>query len=253
MGELDSGEAAFTKSGSPVQIRRSDVPHHSSGPRQPRDEMSPSRPALMLAVLRTVSPVTDTTQENEPAEISRRRPMWLPLPVANGSSSELRFVTGARTAPRREVRGGFPSRQPAPTITERAIDDLAASPPARQAVREEPFSPARSQHSVAHSGAYSGEQAGALEPRGAIERLIEQTVRPVALPGLELRLASPERQTSADQSPSNDAEGRGSTPNAAPAPAPASPPQLDINAVADKVWQALQRRQRLERERRGLY
>jgi hypothetical protein len=38
-------------------------------------------------------------------------------------------------------------------------------------------------------------------------------------------------------------------------PVPASPPvpQLDINAIADKVSQTLQRRQQFERERRGLY
>ena len=36
-------------------------------------------------------------------------------------------------------------------------------------------------------------------------------------------------------------------------PVPAAPPPLDINAVADKVYHALQRRFQLERERRGLY
>ena len=35
--------------------------------------------------------------------------------------------------------------------------------------------------------------------------------------------------------------------------ASAPPPPLDINAVADRVYQTLQRRQQLERERRGLY
>jgi len=237
----DSDEADFTKSGSPVQVERSVAHHHSSAPRQPRGEMNLSRPALRLAVLRPISPITETARENEPAEISGRHPMWPSLPVANESGPELRLLTIARSASRREVRGGFPSRQPSLPVAERAIDDLAASPTARRAVREEQSSPAQSQ------------RADEPEPRGAIERLIEQTVRPVALPGLELRLAPPERQTSADHPPPNDAEGRGSAPNATPAPAPVSPPQLDINAVADKVWQTLQRRQRLERERRGLY
>src|SRR5262245_12251586 len=237
----ESGEAPFTKSGSLVQVQRSVANHHSYAPRQPRSEMNLSRPALRLAVLRPISPIAETARENEPAEISRTHPMWPPLPVGSGSAPELRLVTSARAAPRREVRGGFPSRQSSLPVTERAIDDLAASATARRAVREEQSSPAQSQ------------RADALEPPGAIERLIEQTVRPVALHGLELRLAPPEQKTSADHRPPNDAESRGSAPNAAPAPAPVSPPQLDINAVADKVWQTLQRRQRLERERRGLY
>jgi hypothetical protein len=34
---------------------------------------------------------------------------------------------------------------------------------------------------------------------------------------------------------------------------PSAPPPLDINAVAEKVYQTLQRRLQFERERRGLY
>ena len=37
------------------------------------------------------------------------------------------------------------------------------------------------------------------------------------------------------------------------APLSMAPPALDINAVADKVYQALVRRHRFEQERRGLY
>jgi hypothetical protein len=42
------------------------------------------------------------------------------------------------------------------------------------------------------------------------------------------------------------------SPVAPPSPT-APPPPLDINSVADKVYQALVRRHRFERERRGLF
>jgi hypothetical protein len=43
------------------------------------------------------------------------------------------------------------------------------------------------------------------------------------------------------------------SPVATPLPTAPPPPPLDINAVADKVYQALVRRHRFERERRGLF
>jgi hypothetical protein len=95
------------------------------------------------------------------------------------------------------------------------------------------------------------------ETQGVIEKLIERTVMPTALPGLELRLVSPEQQASAIHRPSDTAErsqptANGSTPPM-PVPAALPTPQLDVNAIADKVYQKLQRRHQLERERRGLY
>jgi hypothetical protein len=95
------------------------------------------------------------------------------------------------------------------------------------------------------------------EAHGAIEKLIERTVLPVPLPGLELRLVSPEKQSSSIDRASDATDGRppkadvSTPPTSVPASSPM--PQLDINRVADKVYQTLQRRQLLERERRGLY
>lgn len=92
-------------------------------------------------------------------------------------------------------------------------------------------------------------------PSGAIERLIERTMVPVPLPGLKLRLVAPEELTVAGERrvPAEDSrppalDGTGPTPAGS-----APPPELDINAVADRVYQTLERRQQLERERRGLY
>jgi hypothetical protein len=79
---------------------------------------------------------------------------------------------------------------------------------------------------------------------------------PVALPQLQVRMLNPDEAASATQRSANRAaEGGRSTSEAPRAQAlpPTAPPPLDINAVADKVYQALQRRHQLERERRGLY
>jgi len=96
------------------------------------------------------------------------------------------------------------------------------------------------------------------EVKGAIEKLIERTVEPVALPGLELRPVPPEMQSFAGRQQTHETtedrrpETHPST-AARPGPIPVPAPPLDINAVADKVYQTLVRRQQAERERRGLY
>ena len=94
------------------------------------------------------------------------------------------------------------------------------------------------------------------EPAGVIERLINQTVAPVALPGIQLRLLTPDAAEAASKaSTPNTPQGGRSTAEKPKEPAPisATPPPLDIDAVANKVYQTLQRRHRLEQERRGLY
>jgi hypothetical protein len=97
------------------------------------------------------------------------------------------------------------------------------------------------------------------EPQGAIERLIERTVMPALLPGLELRMIDPEEHSSradweakADSRQQRNENTQADGQTVAPVPSPPAPP-LNINEVADKVYQTLMRRQQLERERKGLY
>jgi hypothetical protein len=95
------------------------------------------------------------------------------------------------------------------------------------------------------------------DAQGAIVKLIEQTVQPGTLPGLELRLVSPDKQPSGSRRLAEVAQDARQTtaavPLQPPAPAAPSPPVLDINAISAKVYDRLLRRQQLERERRGLY
>ncbi len=88
----------------------------------------------------------------------------------------------------------------------------------------------------------------------AIERLLEQTRKPAPLPGLEIRLVRRSEPEEGDQRRPADARDR-VRPNPPASPPPTTPPapQLDINAVADKVHQILVRRQQFERERKGFY
>lgn len=108
---------------------------------------------------------------------------------------------------------------------------------------------------AAHTGADQTPSPSARQ--GAIAKLIEHTARPVTLPGLELRLVSPQKQPSGTRRPAEVAQAERQTTATAPlqpaAPAAPSPPALDINAISEKVYHRLLRRQQLERERRGLY
>jgi hypothetical protein len=84
-----------------------------------------------------------------------------------------------------------------------------------------------------------------------VEKVIERTHEAVPMPGLEIRLIRPSERETSDQRQRADERDR-ATPSA-PAPSAPPAPQLDINAVADKVYQTLVRRQQFERERKGLY
>jgi hypothetical protein len=94
---------------------------------------------------------------------------------------------------------------------------------------------------------------GVADARGVVEQLIERTLLPAPLPGLEVRLVPPEhRLTSEARAPAEAPDPPPSPEERRPEPA-APPPALNIDALADRVYQTLQRRQQLERERRGLY
>jgi len=211
---------------------------------------APTRPALRLAILRPIMTPAGkrfSTEANDAlGGASEERPLLssaLPailrqdllaraLPATDGP--ELRLVTSARPTPRREVRGGFPDHHPSSPAPERTAVEPIVAPMALRAVMDQLSAPAA--------------PASAPKSQGAIERLIEQTVLPTALPGLELRLAQPEQQASTNHDSPRAVEDR------QPATSVSTPPPpLDINAIADKVWNTLLRRQQLERERRGLY
>ena len=86
-----------------------------------------------------------------------------------------------------------------------------------------------------------------------VQTLIERTVRPVPVPGLEIRVIERAPRGAQDEpaARSNGDADAGVPPR--PAPTPSAAPSLNIDAVADKVYHLLQRRQRFERERKGRY
>jgi hypothetical protein len=95
--------------------------------------------------------------------------------------------------------------------------------------------------------------SGATDARGVVEQLIERTLLPAPLPGLEVRLVPPEQRVTSEARAPADAPYPPPSPEEHRPEATASPPALNIDALADRVYQTLRRRQQLERERRGLY
>jgi len=235
----------------------------AAAPPEPRGEQSLVRPAMRLAILRPINSATDAMRQSESGPISSGASRFSPfmsetkdspslehLPIGEQLAFSSRLVSAVSSFPRHEVRGGFPvSRK-----TEiRRDGDIFSSDLFGASVRDTSvFGNYVSPETPSSAGARQGE---AREPPAVIERLIERTVLPVALPGLQIRPVRPDASAPVTRRSTNDAPEGGrsamGTPKG-PAPAPAPPP-LDINTVADKVYQTLQRRHQLERERRGLY
>ncbi len=172
------------------------------------------------------------------------------FPISEQLSFPPRLASNVSSFPRHEVRGGFPV---SPKTEIRRDSDTSSSDLFGAAVRDTSvFVNYVSPETSLSAGAPQGETP---EPPAVIERLIERTVFPMAMPGLQIRPVRPDASAPATQRSANDTpEGRRSTMETPKGPASAPPPPpLDINAVADKVYQTLQRRHQLERERRGLY
>jgi len=197
--------------------------------------------------------------------LPRDQALWRPRLSARPAELGPRLITGVAALARQEVRGGFPKTQPTiPGLTETEQTRAATTiPAATRPTTEATITPSSGGVITRIAAPVPPAPRGPVEgsrPKagGAIEELIERTVLPVSLPGFELRMVPPEQWASAGSRPPADQAG-GSQPGAGPATsppaAPASPPAppLDLNAVADQVYQKLIRRQQLERERRGLY
>lgn len=108
----------------------------------------------------------------------------------------------------------------------------------------------------------SAERAILQERTTLIERLVEQqTAKLLPVPGLELRWVGPakdkaealshKREGEEDQQRNPAQEPKERLP--APVVVQQQPQQLDINAIADRVYESILRREVLEKERKGLY
>ncbi|WP_298269410.1 hypothetical protein [Geobacter sp.] len=188
---------------------------------------------------------------------------------------EFRLATTVMANPRREVRGGFPhpggpGESPAAGRVER--EQGGAVRDGRDIVTGLPLRPAAAAAGTARKGSPAAHLPGdnafagtttqpALpsksdfrsEPQGGLEKFLEQYVVPTPMPGLAMRLLEPAPEVLHSRPPDSrerNAE-RQETPATAPPAAPQAPP-LDINAIAERVYQTLRRRDQLERERRGL-
>jgi hypothetical protein len=158
------------------------------------------------------------------------------------SAFQPRLVSSVSSLQRQEVRGGFPLSMKA-----EVRDDEDASSDDLVGVSVRTTSALRNDGATESRSLAPSRQAEIPEPVAS---------PPMALPGVQIRLLKPDEPASTTPpSGTNVAEGgRSAIDRSKPQPPmPAAPPPLDINAVADRVYQVLQRRHQLERERRGLY
>ncbi|MCP3956375.1 MAG: hypothetical protein GY719_00835 [bacterium] len=229
-----------------VRAGRRTAPATASAPGAPAADPSPAPLRRARARLRPVFAAEETTTPEPARAQAGERPVWQPLELTRIRTPEPHLVPTVSSEPRREVRQ--------PLIEPRqARPGEAAAPISRRlpALPEEPRLPraAEKEAPAATPPAMAPvrrEPAASPPPAtpDAIAELIEKTVSPVSLPGIELRPVTPAAETEAAPAPAKR-EPRAPT-------APPAPP-LDINAVSDKVYEMLQRRQRLERERRGSF
>jgi hypothetical protein len=258
-GETADNPAVPTYSAEVRQLPAKDTPH-ATEPGSPltamtrrREEQALERPALRLAILRPINTAALTVQRKEMGSVSSATSGFsktetndLPGPeqslVEEQSAFLPRLVSSVSSLRRQEVRGGFPVR-----VKAEARDD--ADTPSDDLLGV----------SVRETSAFRND--GAMESRSLVSSRPAEVpelaaIRPIASPGVQIRLLRPDESASTTPpSGKNVAEGgRSAIEISKPkAPATGAPPPLDINAVADKVYQTLQRRFQLERERRGLY
>lgn len=207
----------------------------------------------------------------------------IPTQVIGAQFLETRIITSVSRSPRHEAPGGFPeerapslpflseeeqaemgpiaqwsantSAAPIDVISQQTIADAGSSSIYRQLTPLTPaeIAPARpaSADSPATRDMADRVQPAIPEAQGAIERLIERTVIPTPLPGFELRMVPPQEAPPQDSKSEEQPEENLVPPVSALVQPEAH--QVDIDEVADKVYQTLVRRQQLERERKGLY
>ena len=176
---------------------------------------------------------------------------WSPRLQPQQEESRARLVTAVSGQPRREVAGGFPRVESAVAGAPIARPAWPAGP--RPIASPETSTSGRNleQPIVTVTQAQTADVNSVPATQTAIERLIERTRQPVPVPGLEIRVMQPSEREAREQHRRKDARERDVVKTTTAPPPPA--PQLDINAVADKVYQTLVRRQRFERERKGIY
>jgi hypothetical protein len=235
---------------------------------QTEEEMPDSRFVLSVPPINSNSRPVPTGMEDRRQPLGRRRA----IESAGLQASE---YFGTRFSNLRiEVPGGFPTEQiPDPSdlraesATSKTIvaskeshsaDEIPISESIRQPVVPSHRKP-QGQLSVA-SSTPTGENSisfSATPTMGVIEKIIERAATPVRLPGVSFRpvLANGAAVTNQIAAKESQDPVRIDNPvrpdKAVPGSATAQP--LDIDMVADKVYQTLKHRQQLERERRGIY
>lgn len=275
-GETALGVGRSTSHPAADQPRSPDKPAASPSEEGRHTPDMTSRPPVRLAVLPLEAPRqtraegTDSVgalpapfthegghQRLDPAFISARltlhsgrlRPAHAePQSQARSAPSQTRLRPSASPQPRREVRPDTPP-SPRPVISPSEASDAEPTRTFPAEVDYQPDAPPETAASPWTAEGPVSADPGVGMP-SVVERVIERLGGPGSLPGLTVRVPAPLSQPVVEQP---------APPPEPPAPAaealrvPEPGPEVDVAGLADKVYELLQRRQRVERERRGLY
>ena len=256
-----SGPEKYPDSANEARMER------SSAAIEPPDRAAASEPQAVdagpyvrdLVLLKPVAAASERSWAARDSSFSL--PSWLPLssPAWRGlpEPSRPRIHLSVSSELRREVLLG--SRPDSSMLVGTVIDEplVPAEPAPAAAAAAEVSTPGwdEARRSIAAAVLRSGHAPAPLAaPPIAIQKPAEGARESSPGQGIEIRLVRPEVRDAGNERRTADAEEKA----AANAPIPflhSKPPepQLDINAIADKVYQTLLRREQFERERKGLY
>ena len=281
-----SSPADFARQISPPQPDRSGIAQRPSPPMPPAAGPRPDRSGIAQRPSPPMPPAAGPRPDRS-GIAQRPSPPMPPAAPDNVESADIpprppgivRFerTIGAFLQPDDTPRQGLSIVKRLPVAVLRAIDAASTVPEPRGADSDDRVEGFGAEDRTPPSGGAEPSP----QTLSAIERLIERTVQPVPLPDLRFRLVPRPVGDAGERPPAlsamdadrgeapapvpprlseaRDSRQDGATHRAEPQRAdkpyrkPAAPPQVDVGAVADKVFRMLQRRQRFERERTGRF
>lgn len=187
--------------------------------------------------------------DQRPAEGFVPEPLFFSLPQFYKAQDPVPLIQLSVTpVRRREVTGVFPP--PEPPMTGKPLSEATLGEPTLQA-RSIELGAEAAWEAARRSIVALSLRSSAAGPPAKQEMLTKEKAPEGSRSGVEIRLVRPEIADTNQDGRTGERDEVNPQATAPPAPVAPPAPQIDINAITEKVYQALLRRERFERERRG--